>query len=137
MQGMTRQDHKPKRSKRERDQQRQLYHMETGGQTNETNEEQAQKQQKHRKYSRLDHSPITVSGTPDIQSTQKFQHARFSVPDFSHRDQSYHQPPLSDRLLIDDLLSEEWDKGLGGKVLSHHRTLTQNDFDFSDEGLQI
>ena len=46
--------------------------METKDQTTETNNEQAQQQRKHRKYSRLDHSPITVPGTPDTQGTQRF-----------------------------------------------------------------
>ncbi len=98
------------------------------------NDQQAQKQQKQRKYSRLNHSPITVSGTPDDQGTKQFQQARFPISDFSHRNQAYHQPLLRNRLSIDDLLSEEWDKGLREKVLSHRTTLTENDFDFSDDG---
>ena len=68
-------------------------------------------QTKRPKNTRLRHSPITIPGTPS--------------PDYSHRDTNYRQPPLSERLLIDDL---------DFPTTRKHATLTENDFDFTSKG---
>jgi hypothetical protein len=71
---------------------------------------------KRYKSTRLNHSPITIPGTPS--------------PDYSHRDTNYKPPPLSERLLIDDLAFPTPKDTHPRK----HSRLTANDFDFTSNG---
>ncbi len=76
-----------------------------------------------RKYQRLSSSPITIPGTPDNQPPPR-KPRRFPVPDYSHRDTNYHQPPLCDRRLINDYYAfpHKWTKDT-----AHQRTIKRQD----------
>ncbi len=94
-----------------------------------------------RKYQRLNTLPITIPGTPDHTPTLPPRKSRRSpVPNYSHRDTNYKQPPLPDRMLIDDyyagrdLFPHEWAKETGQKVPSQAKIITEHEFDFSDAG---
>ena len=94
-----------------------------------------------RKYTRLHTSPITIPGTPDQREEKAVKRpTRFPVPNYDHRNTNYRQPPLLERMLLDDyvngrdLFPEEWAADTGQKIPSKKKVLTDSDFDFTEAG---
>ena len=146
MQGMFKGDHKRKLTKEEKRMTRNIRYSDLADSAVPTshNAERPQtlREQKisAKKYQRLNTSPITIPGTPDNLPSPPRKSRRFPVPDYSHRDTNYKQPPLCDRMLIDDyyagrdLFPHEWAKDTGQKVPSQAKIITEDEFDFSDAG---
>jgi hypothetical protein len=107
MPGMSKGEHKRKLSKEEKimnkktnDSRLQLFsYLTEQSLPSETHEEITRgslrtRKRVHRKYQRLNTSPITIPGTPDNRPTlPPRKPRRFPVPNYSHRDTNYKQPP--------------------------------------------
>ncbi len=85
------------------------------------------------KSRRLHTSPITIPGTPDYSNeTEPKRPRRFPYPNYDHRNTNYQQPPLTDRLSLDDLL-EDWPPESLSPLHPKRRIITESQFDFSSE----
>ncbi len=127
MQSFTKYEHQRKLTKSERNQKREYQQW-----RERLEEAPTTTREPKRKHSRLTRPSLTVHGTPDNEPPKRPK--RFPVPDYSHRDSTYKQPPLVERLLVSQLFSEAYDPETGLKRHENHETRTENDFDFSEEG---
>jgi hypothetical protein len=86
------------------------------------------------KYRRLSTSPITVPGPPAYSnSAEPKRPKRFPHPNYDHRNTNYKQPPLTDRLSLDDIFDERPKESLS-PIHPKKSIMTEHQFDFSPEG---
>ncbi len=86
------------------------------------------------KYRGISTSPITVPGTPDnSHPTEPKRQKRFPHPNYDHRNTNYKQPPLTDRLSLDDIFDGCPKESLS-PIPPKGRIMTEYRFDFSPEG---
>ncbi len=127
MQSFTKYEHQRKLTKAERTQKREYQQWRERLEDAPTTTREPK-----RKHNRLTRPSLTVQGTPDNEPPKRPK--RFPVPDYSHRDSIYKQPPLVERVLVSQLFSEAYDADTGLKRHENNETRTENDFDFSEEG---